>query len=82
MMHLSALYQRLATRRGRKRAIIAVAHAIVISAFHRLSGHEPYRELGANYVDEQRRTSLVHHLTRRIERLGYHHVQLEPVQPA
>jgi transposase len=78
---LSAWYPRLATRRGRKRAIMAVAHAIVVSAFHRLSRHEPDRELGANYCDEQRHNYLVNHVTRRIERLGYH-VQLEPVQPA
>jgi hypothetical protein len=63
------------------REIMAVAHAIVVSAFHMLSRHEPYRELGANYFDEQRRHHLVNHLTRRIERLGYH-VQLEPVQSA
>jgi len=79
--YLSALYQRLATHRGRKRAIMAVAHAIVVSAFHRLSHHEPYHELGANYFDEQRRDYLVNHLTRGIQRLGYH-VPLEPVQPA
>jgi transposase len=77
--YLAALYQRLATRRGRKRAIMAVAHAIVVSAFHMLSRHELYRELGANYFDEQRRDHLVDHLTRRIQRLGYH-VHLELVQ--
>ena len=77
--YLSALYQRLAARRGRKRAIMAVAHAIVVSAFHMLSRHEPYHELGANYFDEQRRHHLVDRLTRRIQRLGYH-VHLEPVQ--
>jgi transposase len=77
--YLSALYQRLAARRGRKRAIMAVAHAIVVSAFHMLSRREPYHELGANYFDEQRRHHLVDRLTRRIQRLGYH-VHLEPVQ--
>jgi transposase len=77
--YLSALYQRLATRRGRKRAIMAVAHAIVVSAFHMLSRHELYRELGANYFDEQRRHHLVDRLTRRLQRFGYH-VHLEPVQ--
>ena len=76
--YLSALYQRVATRRGRKRAIMAVAHAIVVRAFHMLARHESYRELGANYFDEQRRDRLVDHLTRRIQRLGYH-VHLEPV---
>jgi transposase len=79
--YLSALYQRLAARRGRKRAIMAVAHAIVVSAFHMLSRHEPYHELGTNYFDEQRRDHLVDHLTRRIQRLEYH-VQLEPGQTA
>ncbi len=79
--YLSTLYQRLAARRGKKRAIMAVAHSIVVSAFHMLARHEPYRELGANYFDECQRTHLVDRLTRRIERLGYH-VSLEPVTGA
>jgi transposase len=69
--YLSALYQRLAARRGKKRAVIAVAHSMVVSAFHMLSRHEPYQELGSNYFDEQRRHQLVHRLTRRLEHLGY-----------
>jgi transposase len=79
--YLSTLYQHLAARRGRKRAIIAVAHAMVVSAFHRLSHHEPYHELGANDVDEQRRDHLLNHWTRRSQRRGYH-VLLVPVQTA
>jgi transposase len=39
--YLSALSQPLARRRGKKRAIVAVAHAMVVSAFHRLSRNEP-----------------------------------------
>ena len=76
--YLSALYQRLAVRRGKKRAIIAVAHSIMCSVFHMLSRNEVYRELGANYFDERRRQFTVDRLTRRIERLGYR-VHLEPV---
>ncbi len=76
--YLSALYQRLAARRGKKRAIIAVAHAIMVSVFHMLSRQEPYRELGANYFDERRRQFTIDRLTRRIARLGYR-VHLEPV---
>jgi transposase len=79
--YLSTLYQRLAARRGKKRAIIAVAHSIVVSAFHMLVRGEPYRELGANYFDERRQTHLVDQLTRRIERLEYR-VTLEPVAAA
>jgi len=79
--YLSALYHRLAARRGKKRAIMAVAHSIVVSAFQMLSRNEPYRELGANYVDEHRRHQLVDRLARRIERLGYR-VSLQPVAAA
>jgi transposase len=42
--YLSALYHRLAARRGKKRAIVAVAHSIVRGAFHMLSRNEPYHE--------------------------------------
>jgi transposase len=76
--YLAALYQRLAGRRGKKRAIVAVAHSIVVSAFHMLSRHEPYQELGANYFDDQRRHQLVDRWARRLERLGYR-VSLELV---
>jgi transposase len=79
--YLSALYQRLAARRGKKRAIMAVAHSIVVSAFHMLCRNEPYRELGANYFDDHRRAHLADQLTRRIERLGYR-VTLEPLTAA
>jgi transposase len=79
--YVSALYQRLAVRRGKKRAIIAVAHSIVVSAFYMLSRNEPYHELGATYFDERRQEHLVDQLTQRIERLGYR-VTLEPVSAA
>jgi transposase len=74
----SAFSQRLARRRGKTRAIIAVAPSIMRSVFHLLSRHEGYRELGANYFDERRRQCTVDRLTRRIEHLGSH-VHLEPV---
>ena len=79
--YLSALYHRLAARRGKKRAIVAVAHSMVVSAFHMLSRHEPYQDLGAHYFDQQRQHHLVDRLSRRIERLGYR-VHLEPVPTA
>jgi transposase len=70
--YLSALYYRLAARRGKKRASMAVAHSMVVSVFPLLSRNQPDRELGANYFDEPQRQHVVDRLTRRIERLGYH----------
>jgi transposase len=76
--YLAALYRRLAARRGKKRAIRAVAHAIMVSAFYMLTRNEPYRELGGNYFDERQRHYTVDRLASRLERLGYR-VHLEPV---
>jgi transposase len=69
--YLSALYQRLARRRGKRRAIVAVAHALVVSACHLLSRNEPYQEWGADYFDQRQRHQLVDRLARRLEHLGY-----------
>jgi len=76
--YLAALYRRLAARRGKKRAIRAVAHAIMVSVFYMLARNEPYRELGGNYFDERQRHYTVDRLASRLERLGYR-VHLEPV---
>jgi transposase len=43
-IYLAALYHHLAARRGKKRAIVAVAYSIIVSAFHRLSRHEPHSD--------------------------------------
>ena len=47
--YLSALYRRIAARWGAKRAVMAVAHALLVIAFHLLKRKESYRELGADH---------------------------------
>lgn len=76
--YLSSQYRRLAGRRGKKRAIIAVAHSILVSAYHMLSRHEVYSELGSSYFDERKKATIVNNLTRRLNQLGYE-VRLEPL---
>lgn len=75
--YLSALYHRLAGRRGKKKAIIAVAHALLVIIFHMIVRNEPYRELGGDYFDKQDPASTAKRLAKRIEKLGYH-VKLQP----
>jgi hypothetical protein len=79
--YLSAFYHRLAGRRGAKRAIFAVAHRILTAIYHMLSRREPYRDLGATYLDERHKSNLIKRTVRRLEQLGYK-VNVEPVQPA
>jgi transposase len=42
--YLPALYRSLSRRRGRKRALIAVAHALLVTCYHLLSKGEDYRD--------------------------------------
>lgn len=76
--YLAAQYRRLAGRRGKKRAIVAVSHSILVSVYYMLSRHEPYHELGADYFDERKKTSVINHLLKRLEKLGFS-VAIEPV---
>jgi transposase len=79
--YLGALYQRLAARRGKKRATVAVAHAILVIAYHLLQRGDDYRDLGATYFDERDRRHVQQRLVRRLEQLGLT-VTVEPASPA
>jgi hypothetical protein len=49
--YLSALFRRIAARRGNKRAILAVAHAMLVIVYYLRKRKEEYKELGVNYFD-------------------------------
>jgi transposase len=76
--YLSALYRRIAARRGAKRAVMAVAHALLVIAYHMLKRKEDYRELGADHFDRIDVNRIRRSLVNRLERLG-HKVTLEPL---
>ncbi len=76
--YLGALYRRLAARRGTKKALVAVGHAILVIVYHVLTRREPYQDLGVNYFDERDRQAVERRLVRRLEQLGYQ-VNLQPV---
>jgi len=69
--YLGALYRRMAARKGRKRAAIVVAHAILRISYYLLTRKEMYVDLGEDYFDKQRKQSIVKHSLRRLESLGY-----------
>jgi transposase len=78
---LKARYHRLASRRGKKRAIVAVAHSMLVSAWHMLTYQQPYQELGADYYDQRKKETKVSYLVRRLEKLTGGSVNIE-LQPA
>jgi transposase len=69
--YLGALYRRTASRKGRKRAGIVVAHAMLRISYYLLTRKEMYVDLGEDYFDKQREQSIVRHSLRRLESLGY-----------
>ena len=69
--YLKDKFFRLKARRGYKRAAMAIAHKILVSAYHILADDCSYRELGEAYLDQQDKTRVTNNLVRRLERLGY-----------
>lgn len=76
--YLGALYRRIAARKGRRRAAIVVAHAMLRIAYYLLTRKEMYVDLGEDYFDKQRQQSIVRHALRRLEGLGYTVTLTEP----
>jgi transposase len=78
--YLSAQFHRLAGRRGKKKAIIAVAHSILIMSYHMIKNKEPYSEMGSDFFDKRNAQATTNRMVRRLEQLGYK-VNLESLIP-
>ncbi len=78
---LKARYHRLAARRGKKRAIVAIAHSMMTSIWYMLSRRQAYHELGGDYFDQRKKDTKVSYLTRQLAKLGYS-VSIEPLPVA
>jgi transposase len=69
--YLSSMYRRLARRRGKKRAIIAVGHAILIISYHVLKNQTTYQDLGPDFFELRKPEELAKILAKRIQALGF-----------
>jgi transposase len=79
--YLSAQYHRLAKRRGKKRALVALGHTLLTIAYHVLKRGTCYIELGAEFLDRLDPERTARGLVKRLEKLGYQ-VNLQPRQDA
>jgi transposase len=75
--YLAAQFRRIAARRGAKRAIIAVAHSILVAVYVILRDEVDYRDLGAAHFDRDTPERATRQFVKRLEKLG-HKVTLEP----
>jgi transposase len=78
--YLKAQYRRLAARRGKKRALLAVGHSLLVIIYHVLKNNVEYRDLGPDYFDRLEPERLRRYLVKRLQSLGYD-VTLSPKNP-
>ena len=77
--YLRALYLRLVPRKGTKKAIAALKHALLIIIYNVLKNKVPYHELGADYFLKLNKNGLKRYHVKRLEKLGFK-VTLEPCE--
>ena len=75
--YLSAQFRHLKPRLGAKKAVVAVAHSVLVVIYHVLAKAEPYQDLGADYFHRQDKQQQARRMVRQLETLGYH-VELAP----
>ena len=71
-----ARYQRLVARRGKQRAIMAIAHSILKAIWQMLRSGEVYHDLGAEYYNQRDKDAKVAYYTRQLEKLTGAKVQI------
>lgn len=69
--YYQAKFSRLSRRRGPKRAIVAIAHSMLVAIYYMIRDHCPYRELGPHCFDHRSSESRRRSLVKQLERLGY-----------
>jgi len=67
----SAQYQRIATRRGKNRATIAVAHSMLIAIYHVLKTGVVFKDLSSDYYDSFNREHKIKNYLKRLQTLGW-----------
>jgi hypothetical protein len=67
---LRSKYDSLVGRRGKKRALIAVGHKILIATYFILKNQIPYKELGSSFLENKKKDKQILHHLKRLKELG------------
>ena len=66
-----AQYQRIAMRRGKKRATLAVAHSILIAIYYMIKEDKEYQDLGADFYNKFNKEKKANAYMKKLKELGY-----------
>ena len=80
--YFSAQYNRICAHRGKKRAIVAVAHSMLIAIYHMLKEHVPFKDLGSEYFNQFNRERKINSLLKKLKELGWSNDVATTPQPA
>ena len=69
--YMRSKYHRIRSRAGKMKAIVAVAHAMLVAVYHMLTNKKVYRDLGENFFVQRDAERVKRVCTRQLERLGY-----------
>ncbi len=69
--YLSSKYRAFVARRGKKRALIAIGHKILLAAYHILKTGEKYMDLGADYLAKRHQDRQMQSALTKLQSLGY-----------
>jgi transposase len=78
--YLSAHYHHIAAHRGKKRAVVALGHTLLVSIYHMIAEEKEYEELGAGYLDQLGYQAKEKRLVQQLKKLGFE-VSLIPTSP-
>lgn len=71
--YLRKKYEQLVSRKGKKKALIAIGHKILCAAYHILKNHEPYKELGYHYLEnlsQEKKANQINSYLSKLKTLG------------
>jgi transposase len=69
--YFKAKYESMVSRRGKKRALIAIGHKILCAAYHIIKNKEEFKELGYDYLIERKQKNRIEYLKRELKEQGY-----------
>ncbi len=68
--YFGSKYKKLAARRGKKRAIVALGHKLLVVAYHVLKEKKGFRELGEDYLEHRNKEQIIRYHKSILEKLG------------
>lgn len=69
--YFRARYDKLAARKGKKKALIVIGHMILCACYHVLVRKESFKELGFDYLEEKLKEKRIEYYSKKLSEMGF-----------